>query len=288
MIMAPRPRMLSRRTILGLAATLSSIGIAGEGAGEARADERGDRSDGAMGGAEPAAAAYRPSSEAARRGAARFETAHLVPGAAIDLGRVDRDDPAARVVALTLDDGPASSELDMIPLLKAADARVTFFAVGRRVAGRADITRALVDAGHEIGCHSFSHPMMGTLSGTERDDEFSRSIDALAKVGVRPAWFRPPFGDWDDDLVRRASRFGMGTITWTVDSRDWKAGETAVSVARRAERGLDAGAVLLAHGTKPITLAALPEILAEGGRMGLRFVTVGEWFATMGRLAVSG
>lgn len=270
-----------RRGALALMASLAWVGVSpatamdaqgGVGAGEGSTEPPG----------------YHPGSQAARRGAARFETAHLIPGARVDLAGVDRDDPAARLVALTLDDGPDPREPEMLALLEAADARATFFQVGERVGRRIAITRALSDAGHEVGCHSFTHPMMGRMSGEERDGEFARSIDALGAAGVRPAWFRPPFGDWDDDLVARARRFGMGTVTWTVDARDWKARETAESVVRRVKRGLDPAAVVLAHGTKPITLAALPEILAEGRRRGLRFVTVSEWFAAMTRLAGTG
>lgn len=250
--------MLSRRLLLTAAAAATL-----PGAGAAAGDESGR-------------------SRAATYGAAPFDTPHLIPGDLIDLTRVDRAAPVAQVAALTFDDGPDTHEPQMSETLTAAGATATFFAVGQRLRRNPETARRLAAAGHEIGCHSYSHPMMGALTPEERDAEFRRSLTAFRDAGLAaPTWFRPPYGDWNDDLARRALTFGLRTVLWTVDSRDWKPAAGAATTAARVIAHLDPGAVILLHGTRAATAAALPEILAEGRNRGLTFVSMSRWREAM-------
>lgn len=231
---------------------------------------------GGLGGAR-AASADEHASHAAMYGAAPFETSHLIPGDTLDLSLVDRNAPTAQVAALTIDDGPDAHELQMAEYLAAEGAQATFFAIGQKLRAHPEGAKRLAAAGHEIGCHSYAHPMMTTLTAQARDNEFKQSLAAFQTAGLpAPTWFRPPYGDWNGDVIRRARAFGMRTVVWTVDSRDWKTQQPEMVVARVVEN-LTAGAVILLHGTKTATTAALPEILAEGRRRGLSFVTMTKW-----------
>ena len=122
--------------------------------------------------------------------------------------------------------------------------------------------------------------MTTDLPPAQREWNLAQAEKALASVGVTASWFRPPYGDVDDALADLARRHGMATVQWTADSQDWK--DTGPDVIRdRIVDRLVPGAVVLMHSTKAATVAALPAILEERERRGLRFVTMSEWDAAM-------
>ncbi len=223
----------------------------------------------------------KPRSFAATHGSAPFDSRHLIPGASLDLARINPAAAGARVVALTIDDGPDANDRRILDLLKRHEARATFFCIGRKITGAAvPIATAIAESGNEVGSHSHTHPMMSDLSATEQERNLSRANAALAAVGVRPRWFRPPFGDFDDTTTALATALGMQTVLWTIDSQDWKNTPAATIAARVTDR-LAPGAVVLMHSTKAETVKALPTILEAGHRKGFRFVTLTDWWAAM-------
>lgn len=219
-------------------------------------------------------------SYAATHGAAPFVTEHLIPGSDLDLDQVDRTLPQARVVALTIDDGPDANDPHTLDILRAHGAKATFFYIGAKIPAHHDIARLVAASGNEVGSHTQTHPMTTDLKPAEREWNLAQAEKALASVGVTATWFRPPFGDVDDALAALARRHGMATVLWTADSQDWKDSGPDVIRHRVTER-LVPGAVVLMHSTKAATVAALPAILEEGERRGLRFVTMSEWEAAM-------
>lgn len=223
----------------------------------------------------------KPRSFAATHGSVPFDSRHLIPGASLDLARINPAAAGARVVALTIDDGPDANDRRILDLLKRHEARATFFCIGRKIAGAGvPIATAIAESGNEVGSHSHTHPMMSDLSATEQERNLSRANAALASVGVRPRWFRPPFGDFDGTTTGLATAQGMQTVLWTIDSQDWKNTPAATIAARVTDR-LAPGAVVLMHSTKAETVKALPTILEAGHRKGFRFVTLTDWWAAM-------
>ncbi len=249
---------ISRRTVLGAAIMLSMATLA----------------------ATPSAAA-KERSQAATYGSAPFTTRHLLPGGGLDLEAVDRTSPLARVIALTIDDGPDANDLRILDILQRYEARATFFYIGRKIAGHGTaIAAAVAASGNEVGSHSYSHPLLTDLSAAQQERELAAANAALAGAGIHPSWFRPPYGDFDDAVVRAAQAHGLQTVAWTADSQDWK-GIGAAVVSRRVTDRLAPGAVVLMHGGRAATVAALPGILEEGKRRGFRFVTMTEWRKAM-------
>lgn len=224
-------------------------------------------------------------SYAATHGAAPFETRHLIPGSDLALGDVDLRRPETHVVALTIDDGPDDNDARILDILRAHGAKATFFYIGAKIPAHRDIARLVAASGNEVGSHTQTHPMTTDLPPAQREWNLAQAEAALALVGVRAAWFRPPYGDVDDALAALARRHGMATVLWTADSQDWKDTGTDI-IRRRVTERLAPGAVVLMHSTKAASMAALPAILEEGERRGYRFVTMSEWDAAM-RQAVS-
>ncbi len=99
-----------------------------------------------------------------------------------------------KVVALTYDDGPSSQDtLALLALLAEQDVRVTFFLKGMNVEAFPELVRAQIEAGHEIGNHSWSHQRMWSFDKAAMLEEIDRTTAAIERItGSPPNYFRPP------------------------------------------------------------------------------------------------
>jgi peptidoglycan/xylan/chitin deacetylase (PgdA/CDA1 family)/sulfur carrier protein ThiS len=181
-------------------------------------------------------------------------------------------------VALTFDDGPwPGTTRAVLAILRRMHVRATFFVVGSRVQRAPRLVRAIVRDGHAIGNHSWSHPMRPAfrrLPPARLRTELERTNEALARLGVRPALFRPPGGSVDGRVVATALQLGMRTVLWDVDPEDWAGGSPA-ALAAAVLREVRPGSIVLLHdggGDGWTTVRALPAIVRGIRRMGLRLV----------------
>lgn len=177
-------------------------------------------------------------------------------------------------VALTLDDGPGLHTPEVLDILSEFDARATFYLVGDQVAawpGRLDM---IVEAGHDVGNHTLSHPRLSELTLTERRNEIVR-FDHMVflQVGVTPTTLRPPFGDLPDTPL--PDGLNRPVVMWSVDSLDWKKRTTA-AIVDEVLADIGAGDIILMHELYRRSVDALPLILAELNDRGLRVVSVAD------------
>ncbi|MGH8888331.1 MAG: polysaccharide deacetylase family protein [Acidothermaceae bacterium] len=182
-------------------------------------------------------------------------------------------------VALTFDDGPdPESTPAYLNLLSGFGATATFFLVGQRVRDSPELVRRIVDEGHEVAVHGWRHRYLFVHS-----PQLGRCIDAVGEVaGVRPAWFRPPYGVLTATALAEANRHGLRTVLWTRWAKDWAADSTAESVHGLLAPGIVGGATLLLHDAGSSrssdswrsTLQALPRVLRECADSGLRVGTL--------------
>lgn len=106
--------------------------------------------------------------------------------------------------------------------------------------------------------------------------ELTSSSEAIEKVtGKKVELFRPPYGDYDDELIKTASEMGYYTIQWDVDSLDWK-DLSASDIAMRVINGVKNGSIILMHNNGLHTAEAVPIILETLKNRGYSFVPVGE------------
>jgi peptidoglycan/xylan/chitin deacetylase (PgdA/CDA1 family) len=178
-------------------------------------------------------------------------------------------------VALTFDDGPSEATPALLDALDAARVKATFFVVGQQVeAFPAELRREVAD-GQVIGNHSFTHPVLGSLTPQQVHDELADTQSAVYRVaGVRPTLMRPPYGSYSA-AVRS---FGLPLVVWDVDSMDWSHHDPAM-VLRRAAAGVRPGSIILMHDTQPETLAAVPQLIRNLRAAGYTLVTVAELFS---------
>lgn len=192
--------------------------------------------------------------------------------------RVEIDDPGA--VALTFDDGPHPLGTPrVLELLRAADARATFFLVGEQVERFPALAAEIVAAGHEVAVHCFRHvSLMRRTPATTRDD-LDRAATAIGEAtGVEPRRYRPPYGILTLPALRHARERGWETVLWRREGHDWEAKATPESIAARLLGKVRGGDVLLLHdadwyaapGSWERTAGALELVLERLAERGLR------------------
>lgn len=188
-----------------------------------------------------------------------------------------------RVVALTFDDGPNPDATPRIlDALAAADARATFFILGRHAERWPALVRRVHAEGHAIGNHGYYHRKLHFKSPAYVRDDLTRGADAIAHAcGERPALFRAPHGFRSPWVNAVARSLGERVVGWTLGV--WDSDRPgADAIARRTLDGARPGAILLLHdgdgydadGDRRQTAEAVPAVLAGLAARGYRVVPV--------------
>lgn len=203
-----------------------------------------------------------------------------VPGGPI----VTRVNTRDKLVAITFDDGPSTPYTrQVLRELRKEDVPATFFVVGKNVRGNEARLRAMQAEGHSLANHSWDHSDLGRATPREGARQLRKTSNELERAtGKRPDMFRPPYMSYTPRLAAEASRQGMRTILWDVDTRDWERPgsrrivSNAVDNARR-------GSIILMHdagGDRSQTVKAIPRIIRKLKAEGYTFVTVPQLLAT--------
>jgi len=186
-----------------------------------------------------------------------------------------------RAIALTFDDGPSEGTPQLLDVLAAHRAPATFFQCGANVARLPAVARLVREAGHEIGNHSYTHPLLCFRSPGFIAEELRRAQDTIAQhTGAVPAWFRAPFGVRWFGLDRAQRSLGLTAVMWTVIGYDWN--RKADAVVERLAGGVSNGAILCLHDgrelrAKPdigVTVEAVRRLVPMLLERGYRFETV--------------
>ncbi|MBN2414580.1 polysaccharide deacetylase family protein [bacterium] len=187
---------------------------------------------------------------------------------------------ADSLIALTFDDGPSRAYTDtVLALLRQGDVEATFFVTGQEADEHSDLAAMIVQAGHELGNHSYSHSRLILKSPSRIREEIERTDRAIRNAGqTGPILFRPPFGKKLFILPWILARTGRTTVMWSIEpeSRPGIAGSASELTARILEEAKP-GAIILLHVMYPGGAAsrkALPRVIAGLRARGYRFVTV--------------
>ena len=152
----------------------------------------------------------------------------------------------SRRIALTFDDGPSAWTSRVLGVLDAENVPATFFVEGRKVAGRERLLTRMLDAGHMIGNHSFSHVNLSKADAAalRQIDDTQAAIEGA--TGFEPCLLRPPFGQGSRKLLRALARRHLTSTLWTVNPQDFRTPGTA-TIKRRVLAGVKPGAIILTH-----------------------------------------
>jgi peptidoglycan/xylan/chitin deacetylase (PgdA/CDA1 family) len=183
--------------------------------------------------------------------------------------------PRGNEVALTFDDGPGPYTRLVIRKLRKHGVHATFFVVGRNIPLDPAATRAERALG-AVGDHTFSHPLLTSLSRADAEGEIARTKALLARSsGGRVVLFRPPYGGHDTTIDSIARANDLLEILWTTDSAD-SLGAGYAQIERNVIAGLRGGSIILMHENHGQTVRALLGIFAALQRRHLRAVSVPE------------
>lgn len=188
-----------------------------------------------------------------------------------------------REIALTFDDVPDIRFTPaVLDILKKYGVKATFFSIGNRAEAHPELVKRIIQEGHEIGNHSFTHPNLPKVNDIRFHDEIQITENILSSiVGYSPKLFRPPYGNIDETQIQWLVSQGYKIINWNVDSLDWK-GLDAVQVKTNVLEHTHSGSIILQHAgggegeNLTGTINALPEIIQNLRSKGFKFVTVSE------------
>ncbi len=152
----------------------------------------------------------------------------------------------------------------------------TFFLVGFWVDKYPDDVKEIAKRGHDVGNHSTTHPNMTGLSQEKMAEEINITGEKIEElIGRAPTLFRPPFGDYNDSVIRTCRENGYYVIQWDVDSLDWK--ELGVqSVVDRVTRNVRNGSIVLFHNNAKYIKEYLPLVIERLQESGYEIVPISE------------
>ncbi len=196
-------------------------------------------------------------------------TTRLVP-----IYSVDRND---NKISISFDCAyGADYTLKLLDILDEYDVKCTFFVVKFWADKFPDVLKEISNRGHEIGTHSSTHPNMSKLSEAQIISELTTSSQKITEItGKKVELFRPPYGDYDNQVIKVSEKLGLYTIQWDVDSIDWK-DISSKEIVNRVVKKTKSGSIILCHNNGLHTHEALPYILSNLKEKGFTFVPIGE------------
>lgn len=180
---------------------------------------------------------------------------------------------------LTFDDGPTAIATDpLLRLLDQYNARATFFVIGHHVAAHPNRTRRIVEAGHRLGNHTFTHVDPWRHDHAVVTSELERTAEVIASTtGQHVRLMRPPYGHLTPALCRWVDARGGRVVMWDVMPADFQPQASPSSVTRFTTAHLRAGSIVVLHDnpmTEPVTLSAVEAILRWGCARGWHFAAL--------------
>lgn len=154
--------------------------------------------------------------------------------------------------------------------------KTTFFLVNIWLKKYPEVAKQIAQKGHEIGMHSATHPHFTALTEKQMEEELKENHKMIEEItGQKPFLFRPPFGDYDNTVIKTVDRLGFKTIQWSVDSLDWR-DLSAQEIQERVLRQIDPGDIVLFHNNGKYTADALDPIINRLKEQGYVIVPISE------------
>lgn len=186
---------------------------------------------------------------------------------------------AENAIALTFDDGPSENTLDILRVLKRHNVKATFFCIGHKIDEHPEIFRKIVEDGHQVGNHSYSHsPVIGFFKTKNMIEEINTCNQAAkSHAGIDMKLFRPPGGVTNPKIGRALKHTDLQSVGWSVRSFD-ALFTSEDFIFKLATKTLKTGDVVLLHDTKTHTVALLERLLLFLEKRNFKLLTIGSLF----------
>jgi len=207
-----------------------------------------------------------------------FSKAAIKQAFAARLGIISLAPSHDHSVVLTFDDGPDPEVTPkVLDLLDLYGFKAVFFVVGNRIPKAPNLLREIVERGHQLGNHSYSHWMASPPGYRAYAADLQRCQAVIEdRCGIAPDVFRPPLGEVAPASLLAARRLRLRYVLWSIDSGDWRLRDS--SIAEEAGRTLAAAVkprdVVLMHDDNPHTPTLLSNLLPGVRGRGLAAVTL--------------
>jgi peptidoglycan/xylan/chitin deacetylase (PgdA/CDA1 family) len=182
-----------------------------------------------------------------------------------------------KLVAITFDDGPTTFTKQVLEILDKHKAKATFFCVGKNVENNPEVFKSIIDKGHIIGNHTYSHSKdIGFSWSKTVKTEIEMTDRVIQKYsGFKPKYYRPPFGVTNPRIARALNKTEHIVIGWSIRSLDTlNHGEN--EIYNRVVRQIRPGSIILLHDTSERTANVLERLLIHLDSINYRSVTVEE------------
>ena len=182
-------------------------------------------------------------------------------------------------VALSFDAAWGNEDTETIlNILKKYDIHATFFMTGGWVENYPDDVKKIYEAGHDLGNHSENHKNMSQLADDECQSELLKVHEKVKELtGVEMNLFRPPYGDYDNEVIKNATACGYYSLQWNIDSLDWKNyGVDSIIKTVTEHKDLKNGSIILMHNGAKYTAEALPKVIEGLLEKGYEIVPISE------------
>lgn len=194
---------------------------------------------------------------------------------------------STKYVALTFDDGPSGRYTrQLLDGLRERGVKATFLLCGYRIREYPEETQRILDEGHEIGAHGYSHKNMQELSRRDIAQELI-DTESLLPEGCRIRFLRPPGGCCSDAVRQVAEARHLAILSWSVDPRDW-ASQNSQQIAQSVLKNVADGDIILLHDMSDSSVNAALRIIDQLSDQGYAFVTVSQLAALRGCVPKAG
>jgi peptidoglycan-N-acetylglucosamine deacetylase len=204
-----------------------------------------------------------------------FSGAYFI-GLNFHLNSLNHLDETRNKIALTFDDGPCSPQTEnVLDTLKKHNVKATFFVIGKHVFRHEALIKRMVEEGHSIGSHSYSHDHWIDLWGTAKlERDILQSMATIQYVTGKPVkLFRPPYGVTTPNFAHVLKKLKLQSVGWNVRSYDTSTLDTDKVLARVLQQTRN-GSVILLHDRLDKTPALLDKLIPALKEKGFEFVTI--------------
>ncbi len=185
-----------------------------------------------------------------------------------------------KVIYLTFDAGYENGYTPAIlDALKKHNAKAAFFVVGNYIETSPDLVKRMVEEGHTVGNHTFSHPDMSKIADQAAFHNEIQSLEQLYKETTgqdMKKYYRPPQGKYSESNLKMAHEMGYKTIFWSLAYVDWYVDKqpSAQEAFDKLIPRIHPGAVVLLHSTSKTNSEILDELLTKWEQEGYTFGTL--------------
>jgi len=155
-------------------------------------------------------------------------------------------------VSLSFDDGPDNVTTPLVlEILKSYQVPATFFVTGKNARSHPDLIAGILEQGHTIGNHTYSHDPLIMLKSSQRlKEEISKTQRVLGAHGIRPLVFRPPAGITNPKLGPVLAELGLNAVNFSCRAMD-KGNRRIFGIASKILGRVRPGDIILLHDSKP-------------------------------------